>query len=362
VSGFWDAVKFGFRFSPIGIPYVLIFGDAYAREREIAKNAVELALQVVDQADRLKLKAQKEIAEVLQAILDGDKEKLQQKLDGLSEEARKAVEIATDVMTELAISAIDLDPRTKGRIYGWLLYQVAETLATVGVAKAIEAGALTRLAAKLPEALQDARIVAALRKVAAAFEKGEEAEEVAAKGRQAASKLKDADALKPAKAAELPKESIPSVEPQHPPTKPKWEKPKGWRLPNNGTWEGTPGDSNFIPRNPAELGLKPGETVPFHEGKPDFSKWSKGNFTSREPLTGNHPDDMPKMIRTIAEKKGWTQQRVKEWLKKERLSPHHAGGNEIQLIPWDLHGNPSAKPPIQGIRHMGPAYDLRNPQ
>ena len=66
------------------------------------------------------------------------------------------------------------------------------------------------------------------------------------------------------------------------------------------------------------------------------------------------------MIRTIAEEKGWTQQGVKDWLNSERLSPHHAGGNDIQLIPWELHGNPSAVPPMNGIRHMGGAYNLRN--
>jgi hypothetical protein len=65
------------------------------------------------------------------------------------------------------------------------------------------------------------------------------------------------------------------------------------------------------------------------------------------------------MIRTIAEKKGWTVSQVKEWLSKKKLTPHHTEGNDFQLIPWELHGNPSAVPPLNGIRHTGGAFELR---
>ena len=140
-----------------------------------------------------------------------------------------------------------------------------------------------------------------------------------------------------------------------------WVRPKGWRLPKNGRWSGTPGNSDFIPDDPAALGLKPREVVPFRNGRPDFSKWSKGNFRSNDPLTGVHDVDRLKMTKAIAEAKGWTITRVQEWLRNQQLSPHHAGGNEFQLIPWALHGNPSHVPPINGIRHMGGAFDLRIP-
>ena len=91
-----------------------------------------------------------------------------------------------------------------------------------------------------------------------------------------------------------------------------WVRPKGWQLPKNGKWDGTPGDSNFTPNNPAELGLKAGEAVPFRNGRPDFSKWSKGNFTSEQPLTGDPVADRTTMIQAIAKEKGWTQQQVKD--------------------------------------------------
>lgn len=140
-----------------------------------------------------------------------------------------------------------------------------------------------------------------------------------------------------------------------------WVRPPGLKLPKNGTWEGTPGNSNFKPTNSAELGLKPGDVVPFRQGRPDFSPWSKGNFTSKEPLTGVWQADREKMYRALAQEKGWSIQKVKDWLTAEKYSPHHSGGDNFQLIPWALHGNPNAVPPIQGVRHTGGAFDLRNP-
>jgi len=140
-----------------------------------------------------------------------------------------------------------------------------------------------------------------------------------------------------------------------------WVRPAGWRLPKNGDWAGVPGNSNFIPHDPPSLGLKPGDVVPFNQGRVDFSQYSKGNFVSSEALTGVHTADAPRMFKTIAEAKGWTQAHVKDWLRSEGLSAHHSGGNSFQLIPWELHGNPSAIPPINGVRHMSGAFDLRNP-
>jgi hypothetical protein len=39
-------------------------------------------------------------------------------------------------------------------------------------------------------------------------------------------------------------------------------------------------------------------------------------------------------------------------LVQHRVSPHHAGGDLIQLVPEPLH---------RGVRHMGRAWQLRNP-
>jgi hypothetical protein len=145
-----------------------------------------------------------------------------------------------------------------------------------------------------------------------------------------------------------------------PQTSGEWVRPKGWQLPRNGTWEGTPGNSNFKPHNPESLGLKPGEVVPFRNGSPDFSKWVRETFTAREPLTGNPTSDQKAMIRAVAEQNGWTHKETIKWLETEQLSLHHAGGNEIQLVPSALHGNRSAEPSLPGVHHQGGAYNLRN--
>jgi hypothetical protein len=137
-----------------------------------------------------------------------------------------------------------------------------------------------------------------------------------------------------------------------------WVRPKGWRLPRKGKWEGTPGHSNFKPDNPAELGLKPGEVIPFREGIPDLSKWSKGNFTSEQKLTGVHGTDQTKMIRQLAESKGWSVAQTEAWLTTNEYVLHHAGGQLFQLIDARLHGATAWG--YNGLRHMGAAFNLRN--
>jgi hypothetical protein len=80
-------------------------------------------------------------------------------------------------------------------------------------------------------------------------------------------------------------------------------------------------------------------------------------FSAADPVKG-----WVTMFVFFAEEKGWSQTQVDGWLKMNGLSLHHAGGNNIQLIPSQLHGNPRAEPPLNGIRHMGAAYDLRRDQ
>jgi hypothetical protein len=145
-----------------------------------------------------------------------------------------------------------------------------------------------------------------------------------------------------------------------------WTRPANNRLPKGGVWTGQKGHSDFIPDNPAALGLNAGEVVPFRFGRPDFSKWSKGNYTAKETLTGFDDVDRPIFERTLRDafkakepNAGWTLEKVRDWLRNEQYSPHHSGGNEFQLIPWKLHGNPSAVPPINGLRHSGGAEQLR---
>jgi len=178
---------------------------------------------------------------------------------------------------------------------------------------------------------------------------------------------------------DAPSNSIPQ------PGTPEWAKPWSeswtrptnprWRIPKNGNWSGQEGHSYFIPDDPAALGIKPGEVIPFRQGRPDFSQWTrnlkgelapKTTFTSKVDLTGTE-EDFPRMWQALADQynaanpgAGWTASRARNWLSQNRLSPHHSGGNEFQLIPCELHGNPSAVPPLQGVRHQSGAFDLRN--
>jgi hypothetical protein len=133
---------------------------------------------------------------------------------------------------------------------------------------------------------------------------------------------------------------------------PPWEKPKGWRLPKDGTWSGTVGDSVFKPNNPEALGLRPGDTIQYRRGVPDFSPWKVGEDLKVPGMTGVHADDMPLIYQALADSRpdlaNATQAR--NWLSANGLTPHHAGGDTVQLIPTRLHG---------GIRHTGGAFELR---
>ncbi len=136
-----------------------------------------------------------------------------------------------------------------------------------------------------------------------------------------------------------------------------WTKPKGWKLPKNGNWSGQVGNSHYIPKDPKSLGLNPGDVIKFKHGYPDFSPWSKGNYTV--PGLNGTASDFSKIYSVIAKEKGFANKfKAQQWLRQKQLAPHHAGGNKIELIPWKLHGCRPRKVP--GISHQGGAFQLRN--
>lgn len=128
-------------------------------------------------------------------------------------------------------------------------------------------------------------------------------------------------------------------------------KPKGWRLPKNGTWEGEAGHSNFIPTDPESLGLKPGDKIPFVGGMPDFSQYATETIDV-PGMTGVHDTDMPLIHRTYAEAHELANQTAgRTALSNAGLTPHHAGGSTVHIVPTQLHAN---------VRHNGGAAELRN--
>ena len=145
--------------------------------------------------------------------------------------------------------------------------------------------------------------------------------------------------------------------PNEPPAlKDEWVRPKGWQLPKNGTWDGHTGKLQLQADRPCRTRLKAvGDRSLPATGDPISRSGRRATLLRRkEALTGDPVADRTAMIKTIAGVKScWTQQQVKDWLQKEQLSLHHAGGNDIQLIPWALLGNRSAIPPLPGITHQG---------
>ena len=136
-----------------------------------------------------------------------------------------------------------------------------------------------------------------------------------------------------------------------------WTKPKGWRLPKKGKWEGTPGNSDFIPDDPGALGLASGDKIPFRQGYADFSQWATESFEVAG-MTGIHTDDMKLIHQKLARDRGWLKangepnaNQAKKWLSEQGLTPHHVGGDGVELVPTRLHGN---------VRHTGGAFELRN--
>ena len=169
-------------------------------------------------------------------------------------------------------------------------------------------------------------------------------------------------AIQALRAENARRQMVPSVDTRagvQPPVPPgqTWTAPPGWRGPKTGgTWSGARGDSTWTPSNPAKLGMKQGESVPFIKGRPDFSKWTKESFEV-PGMTGEHETDMPLIHKEIARQKGWTYRgqpnaaAAERWLQQEGLTPHHNQGTNVQVVPKDLHGN---------VPHIGSAADMRN--
>ncbi|VAW75612.1 hypothetical protein MNBD_GAMMA12-3828 [hydrothermal vent metagenome] len=144
-----------------------------------------------------------------------------------------------------------------------------------------------------------------------------------------------------------------------------WTRPKGWRLPKNGRWEGNPGDSAFIPNDAKSLGLTVGQKIQFRRGYPDFNPFVQERFKVNG-LSGKHVEDMPLIQAEIALQKGFIKAdrtpnvaAAKFWLVKNKLTPHHDPfTNTVITLPGALHGIPGHFP--QGVRHMGGAFRIRN--
>ena len=123
------------------------------------------------------------------------------------------------------------------------------------------------------------------------------------------------------------------------------------RLPrNNGEWtEGVPGDGLWKSDNPVVNAITDNKSIPFKDGRPDFSEWSEMDFNVKG-MNGTK-DDFSKIYDQLKDELGLkNKSAAQQWLKDNGLTPHHLDNETIQLIPTDLHGN---------IPHKGSASDMR---
>lgn len=124
------------------------------------------------------------------------------------------------------------------------------------------------------------------------------------------------------------------------------------RLPRTkGKWLGEAGEGVWKSSKKAVNKITKGEGIPFKNGYPDFSKWSKGKIEFKN-LDGT-AKDFDKVYERVAKQKGLKNKKQgKKYLKDRGLTPHHhQDGKTIELIPTALHKN---------IPHSGGASKLRN--
>ncbi|RMC30117.1 HNH endonuclease [Paracoccus alkanivorans] len=124
------------------------------------------------------------------------------------------------------------------------------------------------------------------------------------------------------------------------------------RLPrSNGRWDGEPGNGTWYPDNPDAKKVLGDKGVPFKDGRPDFSQWSKGNVEFEPGVLDGTSADFTKVYEQLKEARGLSSNNAaRQLLRDAGLTPHHSSDTVIQLIPSDLHNN---------IPHVGSASDMR---
>jgi hypothetical protein len=136
--------------------------------------------------------------------------------------------------------------------------------------------------------------------------------------------------------------------------------PEGQRLPRatdvadptyGGQWSGVRGDSDWYSDVTAVNRVTNYEPIPFRNGFPDFSRWSRASVFGR--VTGNDDADFAMADRTMATRLGYANQTAFEaWRKANGLTWHHVeGAQEQQLVPADLNNN---------VPHVGGASEANN--
>lgn len=137
-----------------------------------------------------------------------------------------------------------------------------------------------------------------------------------------------------------------------------YKKDRYARLPQNGTWKGTPGDSMFVPNKDSELGKYMSQKYPdqqginFKNGEPDFSPFAKEqvyipNMGERKG-GADVPTDFTQARQAMRDKNNGNWNPAVD---ERGLTWHHVGdGSTMQLVDSKIHNTATNG---GGVAHSG---------
>jgi hypothetical protein len=121
------------------------------------------------------------------------------------------------------------------------------------------------------------------------------------------------------------------------------------RLPvNNGSWQGTPGNSGWQSTLPEVNNVTGGRPIPFRNNYPDFSRWSRGEVKLSNMKGTN--SDFYTADKLFAQQQGWLKSngkldiaRATQYRQNNQLTWHHVEDMQtMQLVPRVLNDVPHA--------------------
>ncbi len=147
LSNGWDLLKKGYEVNQYlqALPVRVLAGDSFDREKQFIDHAGKVAAFVGGMGNSVA----KEIGDYFVAQMTHDYQRMDAQIKRMSPQIRKALALTDMVVTEAGIAALRLSPENKGRVYGYILYEVVEFFVTAAAAKALKAGAVGRLAGRL---------------------------------------------------------------------------------------------------------------------------------------------------------------------------------------------------------------------